>query len=321
AAAVVFNRAQMVAGQPATAVSFDLGSATNPMLPADLDGSTPPPAGAPDYYGELVDGATTDYFKVWALHVDWATPASSTFTLRDTLTTASFDTNIGYVDEPGGYTQWLDAIADRPMYRLAYRNFGTRESMVVDHTVNVSGHAGVRWYELRKTSGPWSIFQQGTFSPSGDGRWMGSAAMDQSGDIAVGYSISSTSIYPSIRYAGRLASDPLGSLSQGETTLFSGSGAETDFSGRWGDYSSMSVDPTDDCTFWYANEYFATTSDTGWRTRIGHFEFPSCAPPVAPTITGFSPPSGPVGTSVTITGTNLTGASSVPVNGTSATTV
>jgi hypothetical protein len=150
---------------------------------------------------------------------------------------------------------------------------------------------------------------------------MGSAAMDGSGDIAVGYSISSTSIYPSIRYAGRLVTDPLGSLSQGEATMFAGTGAETDFSGRWGDYSSMSVDPSDDCTFWYANEYFPTTSDRGWHTRIGHFEFPSCGtPPPVPTISSFSPPSGPVGTSVTITGTDLSGASGVTFHGTSATT-
>src|SRR5207248_691486 len=177
--------------------------------------------------------------------------------------------------------------------------------------------AGVRWYELRKTTGPWSIYQQSTFSPSADSRWMGSAAMDQSGDIAVGYSVSSTTVDPSIRYAGRLATDPLGALSQGEATLKAGTGIETDFTGRWGDYSSMSVDPTDDCTFWYANEYFPTTSDRGWHTRIGSFKFPSCGP--APTIDGFDPTSGSPGTSVAITGTNLNGATAVKFHGTSAT--
>jgi hypothetical protein len=324
--AEVFDRAKMLAGQPATAVKFDLGSSRNPMLPSDLDGSTPPPAGAPDYYGELVDNAGTDALKIWAFHVDWTTPASSTFTLRDSLVPASFSSNVDLIDEPLGYTAWLDPISDRPMYRFAYRNLGSHEALVMNHTVDVSGHAGVRWYELRKTTGAWSIYQQGTFSPSSDSRWMGSAAMDGSGDIAVGYSLSSTSVYPSIRYAGRLPTDPLGSLSQGEATMIAGSGAETDSSGfsgaRWGDYSSMSVDPSDDCTFWYANEYFATTSDTGWRTRIGHFEFPSCEtpPPPAPTISGFTPPSGPVGTSVTITGTDLSGASAVTFHGTSATT-
>src|SRR5919202_3998218 len=226
--AVVFDRAKMIAGQPATAVRFDLGSSANPILPSDLDGSTPPPAGSPNYYGELVDNVGTDALEIWAFHADWTTPANSTFTLRDSLVPASFNTNISWVDEPGCcYTQWLDAIADRPMYRFAYRNLGTHEALLMNHTVNVSGHAGVRWYELRKTSAPWSIYQQGTFSPSSDSRWMGSAAMDQSGDIAVGYSVSSTSIYPSIRYAGRLPGDPLGALSQGEATLFSGTGTET----------------------------------------------------------------------------------------------
>jgi hypothetical protein len=318
--AEVFDRAKMLAGQPATAVEFDLGSSRNPMLPSDLDGSTLPPAGSPDYFGELVDNVSTDALHVWAFHVDWTTPASSTFTLRDSLVPASFSSNVDLIDEPLGYTAWLDPISDRPMYRFAYRNLGSHEALVMNHTVDVSGHAGVRWYELRKTTGPWSIFQQGTFSPSSDSRWMGSAAMDGSGDIAVGYSVSSTSVYPSIRYAGRLASDPTGSLSQGEATMTAGTGAETDDSGRWGDYSSMSVDPSDDCTFWYTNEYFPATSDRGWHTRIGHFKFPSCGtPPPVPTISGFLPSSGPAGTGVTITGTDLTGASAVTFHGTSAT--
>jgi IPT/TIG domain len=315
--AVVFDRAKMLAGQAATAVKFDLGSSANPILPSDLDGSTPPPDGSPNYFGELVDTSGADALKIRAFHVDWTTPASSTFTLRDSLVPASFSTNIGFVDEPLGYTDWLDALADRPMYRFAYRNLGSHEALVMDHTVNVSGHAGVRWYELRKTSGSWSIFQQGTFSPSSDSRWMGSAAMDGSGDIAVGYSASSTSLYPSIRYAGRLATDPLGSLSQGEATMVAGTGAETDFSGRWGDYSSMNVDPSDDCTFWYANEYFPSTSDRDWHTRIGHFKFPACGVP-PPTIDGFDPTSGEAGTSVAITGSNFDGATAVRFNGTSA---
>src|SRR5437764_2971846 len=189
----------------------------------------------------------------------------------------------------------------------------------MNHTVNVSGHAGVRWYALRKTTGPWSIFQQGTFSPSSDSRWMGSIAMDGSGDVALGYSVSSTTVNPSIRYAGRLASDPTGQLSQGEATMQSGGGIETDYSGRWGDYSSMSVDPSDDCTFWYANEYFATTSDRGWKTRIGSFKFPGCGTATV-TISSLTPTSGPPGTSVTINGGDFTGATGVKFNGVAATT-
>src|SRR5262249_3157836 len=117
---------------------------------------------------------------------------------------------------------------------------------------------------------------QGTYAPDAAHRWMASAAMDGAGDLAIGFSVSGGKAFPSIRYAGRLASDPLGVLPQGETSLVSGSGAQTDASGRWGDYSSLSVDPTDNCTFWYTQEYYATTSSIGWQTRIGSFRFPSC---------------------------------------------
>src|SRR5438552_15413435 len=112
---------------------------------------------------------------------------------------------------------------------------------------------------------------------------MCSISMYQPGDIALGYSISSSSVSPSIRYTGRLASDPLGTLPQGEATMIAGSGSQTSGFNRWGDYSMMSVDPTDDCTFWYTQEYFAATSDRGWRTRIGSFKFPNCGTPTAPT--------------------------------------
>src|ERR671934_852336 len=232
--------------------------------------------------------------------------SNSTFTSGVNLTPASFDSNMCFyfsdcVHQPSPGEN-LDAISDRLMYRLAYRRFADHEAMVVTHTVDVgSDRGGIRWYELRRTSGAWSIFQQGTYAP-GDGntRWMGSAAMDQSGDLAIGYSVSGGSTNPSIRYAGRLAGDPTGQLTQGEATLKAGGGVQTG-ADRWGDYTSLDVDPTDDCTFWYANEYYPTTSDYGWHTRIGSFKFASCGPP--PTIDGFTPPSGSPGTSVAITGT------------------
>jgi hypothetical protein len=163
------------------------------------------------------------------------------------------------------------------MQRFAYRLFDDHNSWVVNHTVNVGGNqAGVRWYELRASDGgnPF-IHQQGTYAPDGDSRWMGSIAQDRSGNIALGYSVSGASTFPSIRYAGRLADDPPGIL-QAETTLTAGSGSKTDPGGRWGDYTSMSVDPSDNCTFWYTNEYLQTTSQTGWKTRIGAFKFPGC---------------------------------------------
>lgn len=155
---------------------------------------------------------------------------------------------------------------------------------MVNHTVDVDGtnHAGVRYYEVRRTLpvGPFVIHEQATFAPDADHRWMGSAAMDNQGNLAVGYSVSSTTTFPSIRYAGRLATDPPGGLFQGEATLQAGGGSQTSTSSRWGDYSMLAVDPVDDCTFWYTTEYYATSSSAGWQTRIGNFKFPSCTPPV-----------------------------------------
>ena len=158
------------------------------------------------------------------------------------------------------------------MWRLQYRNFGTHETLVGNFTVDVadySNHAGIRWFELRKTGGgSWSIYQEGTYSPDAHHRWMGSVAMDGNGNIALGYSVSSGTLYPSIRYATRLASDATGTL-QGEVTLVAGTASQTS-ANRWGDYSSMNVDPSDDATFWYTNEYL-TSSGQGWQTRIGRF--------------------------------------------------
>jgi hypothetical protein len=166
------------------------------------------------------------------------------------------------------------------MNRLQYRRFADgHESLVANHTVGVgsgNNQAAVRWYEIRNLSTTPTIYQQSTYSPSGDSRWMGSIAMDQSGDIALGYSVSSTTVSPSIRYTGRLAGDPLGTLPQGEATLIAGSGSQTSSFNRWGDYSMMAVDPTDDCTFWYTQEYYAATTTASWQTRVGSFGFPRC---------------------------------------------
>ena len=157
------------------------------------------------------------------------------------------------------------------MNRLQYRRFADgHESLVANHTVGVgtSGNqAAIRWYEIRNLSTTPTIYQQGTYQPDSNNRWMGSIAMDQAGDIALGYSVSSSTVSPSIRYTGRLASDPLGTLPQGEATIVAGSGSQTSSFSRWGDYSTMAIDPTDDCTFWYTQEYYTTTSDRGWRTR------------------------------------------------------
>ncbi len=166
------------------------------------------------------------------------------------------------------------------MYRMAYRNFGDHQSIVVNHTVDVGAdRAGIRWYDLTKTSGNWSINQQSTYAPS-DGlhRWMGSSAMDQDGNMAIGFSIGNGTApnYPSIKYVGRLATDPPNELPQAEELLIAGTGSQTHSAGRWGDYSMLATDPVDDCTFWFTTEYIQTTSSANWKTRIGSFKFPTC---------------------------------------------
>ncbi len=173
-------------------------------------------------------------------------------------------------------------------------------------------HAGVRWYELRDSGAGWSIYQQGTYAPDTEHRWMGSVGMDRAGDMALGYSVSGTDLYPSIRYAGRLVGDPLGELSQAEQSLIEGSGAQTHSSGRWGDYSTMSLDPVDDCTFWYTQEYYTAAGQAagtaGWQTRVGAFKFSSCTPTTGPLVTAQAvSPSGPAPLSVTLSASAFRG--------------
>ncbi|MDE3089177.1 MAG: hypothetical protein KGJ80_07310 [Chloroflexota bacterium] len=287
AGAYVFDRANMLLGNPASFQYVDTcptntGCTLGGMLPTHLGGTTPPPGGNPNYFVQFDDGVP-DQLEVWGFHVDWGTPSNSTFTNLLNLTTASFSSvcppNTPCIQQQAT-SQQLDALDDRMMYRLQYRNFGGYDSLVVNHTVwagDVANHAGVRWYELRRSGGPWSIRQQGTYAPDASSRWMGSIAMDGQGDLALGYSVSSGSVYPSIRYAGRLAGDPLGTLPQTEATLQAGSGSQT-YTNRWGDYTSMSVDPVDDCTFWYTNQYYmAPNYGYNWHTRIGSFRFAGAA--------------------------------------------
>src|SRR5258708_5553961 len=195
------------------------------------------------------------------------------------------------------------------MFRLAYRNFGDHEAVATNYTVSAGGVAGIRWIELRNvTNGPVSVFQQSTYQPDTTWRWMGSAAMDGSGNLALGFSVSSAPVAPGLRYAGRLATDPLNTLAQGEAVLFTGAGSQTATGNRWGDYSDLTVDPVDDCTFWYTNEYYpAGSSQFNWRTRIGSFKFASCGggPTPTPPATN-TPPAPPLTTKTPTPTTNLT---------------
>lgn len=281
-----FDRARMLAGDTnATYQYFDLYTANADfagMLPADLDGP-PPPEGTPCPF-LMVDDSYVNSFDamyMWEFHVDWTNPANSTFGSNGqpnyTNSVAPFDSAFdggrNNIPQPGT-SQKLDALADRLMHRVQYRYFGEHSTLVASHTVDVdTNHAGVRYYHFQSELpvGPFDLADQGTFAPDSAHRWMSSAAMDGQGNLAVGYSCSSTSIYPSIRYAGRLATDPTGGLFQGEAVLYAGAGAQTSTYARWGDYSMLSVDPVDDVTFWYVNEYLPTTSYAGWHTRVGAF--------------------------------------------------
>ncbi len=280
AAACAFDRAAMVAALAATAQCFNVGTSFPSLLPSDLDGATGapnstllPPAGSPNFFANF----GTNALNVWKFHVDFANSANTTLN-RSSLAAPAFSTACGggaCVAQAGTSNQ-LDSLADRLMYRLAYRHFTDHESLVVTHSVRGSGTSAPRWYELRSPgTGIFTVFQASSYAPDATYRWMGSAALDKLGNLAVGYSASSAAINPGIRYTGRASGDPLNTLRQ-ETVILAGTGSQTGTLHRWGDYSSMAVDPTDDCTFWYTTEYLKTNGSFNWSTRIASFKFPGC---------------------------------------------
>jgi hypothetical protein len=302
------EKKKMVQGDPnARAVQFFLDSAVVPialigdgLLPPDLDGTGKPPegAGAPvvgtqDNGGPY--GASFDALNIWELEVVWNANATASLVLATQLPVAEFDsifpcapTSRDCLPQPGvaNPTQKLDILSyrQRPTWRLAYRHFGDHESLVTNQSVEARpAIAGVRWYEIRRVDGAYSVHQQGTFAPAdGVHRWMGSAAMDRLGNIALAYSVvNGLDVFPGIRFTGRLAGDPSGVMSLGEAVIVNGSGVQTTMNSRWGDYTSLNVDPRDDCTFWYVNEYYTAagqaSSAAGWQTRIASFRLPGCA--------------------------------------------
>ncbi|MGH9311031.1 MAG: hypothetical protein ACRD1U_16765 [Vicinamibacterales bacterium] len=302
------NRSQALAGAAgAQIISFLATPGGTPyrmgdgLLPADLDGTRLPPAGSPAYLVGSQDnggpyGAPSDALNLWKFNPNFATPASSTLALTNTIPVAAFDSILNAcggtrncIPQPGT-AQRIDhqGYRQRLLHRLAYRNHGTHESLVSNQSVEVStapSMSGIRWYEVRRPNAAPFIHQQGTYGPGttdGIHRWFGSVAQDQNGNMALGYSVSNaTAVFPGMRYTGRLVTDALGTLPQGEGTIVNGSGSQTSTSARWGDYTSMNVDPTDDCTFWYVNEYFPVTSSFAWRLRVGSFRFPQCGTPHA----------------------------------------
>src|SRR5207237_915458 len=268
-----------------------LSGSVDPFLPADIDGPTLPPAGAPATFVGFPGQAFNPNYTTYHFHVDFATPANSTFTTFATPPAAGFTalcpTTRSCVPQAGTSSRDnLGGIGDRLMFRAASRNFGTYESVVSNYSVNAGGVAGVRWFELPNvTAGPVTVFQESTYQPDTTWRWMGSAAMDGQGNLAIGFSASSSTINPQLRYAARLATDPLNTLGQGEAHLFDGTGSQSGTSNRWGDYSALVIDPVDDATFWYTNEYYSANGSFNWRTRIASFKLASAVPTPTPTPT------------------------------------
>jgi len=284
-AAAMERSAMLVGNATAQMILFSNNSSSDPysMLPSDCDGAFPT-TGTPNYFCYDTDDNTywtADRIKVWAFNTDWTTPSNSSFTQVSSLIPASFNSSFSSsaaIDQPG--SQGLDALGDRMMFRAQYRKFTSHQSIVLCRPVNLgSDHAGMRWYELRNTGSGWSIYQQGTYGPDALSRWMGSIAMNGSGDIALGYSVAGSATNPSIRYTGRLAGDALGLMTIAESSILAGTAAQSGVN-RWGDYSMMSVDPTDDNTFWYTTEY--SSGSWYWKTRIASFQFaPATLPPTA----------------------------------------
>lgn len=322
----VFDRAAMLAGAAAAFMKTTISSLTpsagireTRILPADLDGP-PPPVGTPHFFVRTVDDQQdtanpTDRIEVYEAVTDWITPSFS-FNLVDTLTPAAFNVmacnrNAGgardCVPEPDqlAANTTVDALSNRPMMQLKFRNFGTHFSLVVNQTIDVSGSlgnsipftpanevAGIRWYELRKSGAGWGIQQQGTYASQPINataetqllhRWMGSIAMDKFGSIALGYSIvnddNANPVFPSIAYTGRRVDDVLGLMTQTEQFILNGVNSQNGVGARWGDYSAMTVDPVDDCTFWYTQHVAAGAG--GRPTQIAAFRFDACATDLA----------------------------------------
>lgn len=285
----VFQRDSMLTGQMPMGVMFDNpwrpapSNVFNCVPPLDNDGDFAP-AGEPGLFIAFNDdavGGGSDQLWIYELDVDWSAPASSTFSRTQQISVSGFDSNFG--------TDWsnikqlntaqeLDAIPQVIMNPPQYRNFGAYETIVCCHTVDVDNtdHAGIRWYELRRvSSGDWSIRQLGTYAPDGHSRWMASIMLNGAGEIGLGYSISSSTMYPGIRYCGQSASayaSATGTMDVAEDIIQNGDTCQQSYN-RWGDYSSLQIDPTDDETFWFTSQYPDHSGSVLQRkTKIANFQ-------------------------------------------------
>lgn len=279
------NRTKILAGDPtATMISLDLPPTPNVgffcPLTACADGVLPPfgtPCPAFSYEDDTWDIGGADRLRIFKIIIDWVTPSSSSVVLDQMLDTSpinvDFDPSWDDVPQPGT-SQKLDAINGVLNFRAQYRRWVGYNTVVLCQAVIVeptTKQVGVRWYELRQdvSSGIWSIYQEGTYAPDGESRWLGSIAMDDNGSIGLAYAVSSEAVSPSLRYTGRNAHDPLGTMTFTETSAIVGSGAQSFFN-RFGDYSQTEMDP-DGLTFWHTGEYLISGNP---RTRIYSFKIP-----------------------------------------------
>ena len=347
------QKSAMLTGAPAQMVVINgaSGGLDYSVLPAYLDGMTSPPAGDPGIFANFSSpylfGAGAPYaLNFWRMTVDWANPSAATLTGPVSLAVSPFNDGIcGYAracipqPSPASSGDYLDALGDRLMFRLAYRNLGGHQAMVVNQTVGTgaapsSPPAGIRWYEIDAPAGATStstftVAQQGTYLPAdGNSRWMGSIAMDHVGDLGLGFTESSTSVDPSGAFTGQTVGAPSGVMDAGETIFMPGTGVQQGTGNRWGDYSATMIDPTDDCTFWTSQEYISATGQFNWSTAIGSFKFNNCSigpqGTVSGTVTAQASGSAIAGATVTLTpgdyvattGPNGTYSSTVPATST-----
>jgi hypothetical protein len=298
-----YNSAKLLVGDStAEQICIELSSGDYSLLPADVDSPTPPPTGQDEFFiGAYNKDSSFNHLYLYSMHPVFSNPSQTVFVgkgLADPITVPTYNPicTAGWgpcIPQPGT-SRLLEALGDRLMYRLAYWEDQPLVSVTatppkpvpsqhwfVNHIVAGSGgQVGVRWYEfttpIKKVdlSGI-SLFQSGTYAPDSNDRWMASIARDKAGDIALGFSIGSSSMYPSIAVAGRTPTDPLGQLG-GEVLLTPGTGSQTGLAGRWGDYSDMAVDPSNPCILWYSQEYYTATSDANWQTRMNQIRFDNC---------------------------------------------
>ena len=275
--ACAMDRAAMLIGAPALMDCFQGPPQIDFVLPSDLDGGTLPPAGSPNYM-MTATGVTPNTLLMIQFFADFVrAPHVSAVSIPVAAYTPLCGGGACIPQPAPG--ELLDSFGGNLMYRLAYRNFGDHEAIVAAHTVDKgNGIGGIRWYEIRTPITP-KVFQQGTFGgPPNAWLWMPSIAMDKMGNIALGASVSSRSVNPSLGFTGRMPSDPLGTMESAQL-IVGGTGVQTNTQNRWGDYASMAIDPNDDCTFWFTSEYIKTTGSFNWSTRIANFKFNNCSSP------------------------------------------